>query len=50
MKPFFLIALVTCLAFIACGTPSPATTIPSDSIMKSGQSSPDSAKVDTTRN
>jgi hypothetical protein len=49
MKNLFLAAMVICFGFLACGTPSPSTAIPSDSIMDSGQPAPDSVRVDTTR-
>ncbi|HTE25483.1 hypothetical protein [Flavitalea sp.] len=50
MKNLFLLALVACLGFIACDTPSPATTNPSDSTSNPTQAAPDTAKVDTTKN
>ena len=49
MKKLLLLASVACLGFIACDTPSPATTNPGDSTSTNMQSAPDSAKVDTTQ-
>jgi lipopolysaccharide export LptBFGC system permease protein LptF len=50
MKSFILLALAACIAFFACETPAPATTIKSDSIMNSGKPAPDSPGIaDTTR-
>ena len=47
MKNLFFLAIVACLGFIACDTPSPATTNPEDSTgVQSTQ--PDSSRVDTT--
>jgi hypothetical protein len=48
MKKLLFPASITCLLFIACGTPTPATTIPSDSIMDSGKPAPDSPALDST--
>ena len=50
MKNLFLLALVACLGFIACDTPSPAATNPSDSTGNPAQTTADTAKVDTTKN
>ena len=50
MKNLFLLALVACLGFIACDTPSPATTNPSDSTSRSSEAARDTTRVDTTKN
>jgi hypothetical protein len=34
-------------AFISCGTPSTGNSIPTDSIMNSGQPTPDAKKLDS---
>lgn len=46
MKNLFFMAIVACLGFIACDTPSPATTNPEDST--GIQTQPDTSRVDTT--
>jgi hypothetical protein len=46
MKNLFFLALVACLGFIACDTPSPATTNPEDST--GTQQSTQPSTMDTT--
>lgn len=51
MKNLFFLAIVACLGFIACDTPSPATTNPADSTGTTTQptTADTSGRVDTTR-
>jgi hypothetical protein len=47
MKNLFLLALVACFGFIACDTPSPATSSPADSTGTTIQSAPDTLRSGT---
>jgi hypothetical protein len=47
MKSVFVVFMVAYFAAAACGTSSPTTNLPTDSIMNSGQPAPDSPKLDS---
>ncbi|MET0242564.1 MAG: hypothetical protein ABW174_03810 [Flavitalea sp.] len=48
MKKLLAAAFVACLGFVACDTPSPATSTPEDSTSTRSMPMPDSAKMSDT--